>query len=124
MEKKTEIVEEKKMCTHECEKLKERKMCTYECEKLKERNAKLEEENQLLQDQVIRTLEMNERILAQLEKANQRPPPPVERIGATAGDDERPDAKCTFCGEMESECGGDHGDEMREICREFDDRRW
>jgi len=28
------------------------------------------------------------------------------------------DSKCTFCGSMESECGGDHGDEMREIQRE------
>lgn len=28
------------------------------------------------------------------------------------------DRKCTFCGYMESECGGDHGDEMRDICRE------
>ena len=32
--------------------------------------------------------------------------------------DERADAKCTFCGEMERDCGGDHGDEMREIIRE------
>ena len=103
MEKKTETVEEK--------------MCTHECAKLKERNAKLEEENQLLQDQVRRTLEMNEKILALMENANRRPPSPVERIGATAGDDERPDMKCTFCGEMDSECGGDHGDEMREIGR-------
>jgi len=31
---------------------------------------------------------------------------------------ERPDEKCTFCGEMYSECGGDHGDEMRQIIRE------
>ena len=28
------------------------------------------------------------------------------------------DSKCSFCGSMESECGGDHGDEMREIQRE------
>jgi hypothetical protein len=27
----------------------------------------------------------------------------------------RQDSKCTFCGAMESECGGDHGDEMRQI---------
>jgi hypothetical protein len=26
--------------------------------------------------------------------------------------------QCTFCGQMESACGGDHGDEMREIQRE------
>jgi hypothetical protein len=26
--------------------------------------------------------------------------------------------KCTFCGELDSICGGDHGDEMRDICRE------
>ena len=26
--------------------------------------------------------------------------------------------KCTFCGELASECGGDHGDEMRDLCRE------
>jgi hypothetical protein len=26
--------------------------------------------------------------------------------------------KCTFCGDLDSVCGGDHGDEMREICRE------
>lgn len=31
--------------------------------------------------------------------------------------DERQDEKCTFCGQMDSECGGDHGDEMREIMR-------
>jgi hypothetical protein len=24
------------------------------------------------------------------------------------------DSKCTFCGAMESDCGGDHGDEMRD----------
>jgi hypothetical protein len=28
------------------------------------------------------------------------------------------DSECTFCGAMESECGEDHGDEMREIQRE------
>jgi hypothetical protein len=27
------------------------------------------------------------------------------------------DRKCTFCGAMESDCGGDHVDEMREIQR-------
>ena len=27
--------------------------------------------------------------------------------------DERPDMKCTYCGEMYSVCGGDHGDDMR-----------
>ena len=27
------------------------------------------------------------------------------------------DYKCTFCGSMESECGGDHADEKREIMR-------
>ena len=26
--------------------------------------------------------------------------------------------KCTFCGELDSVCGGDHGDEMRDISRE------
>jgi hypothetical protein len=31
---------------------------------------------------------------------------------------ERPDEKCSFCGMMHSECGGDHGDEMRQIIRE------
>lgn len=31
----------------------------------------------------------------------------------------RQDSKCTFCGAMESECGEDHGDEMRDIQREF-----
>jgi hypothetical protein len=30
----------------------------------------------------------------------------------------REDSKCTFCGYMDSECGGDHGDEMRQIMRE------
>jgi hypothetical protein len=30
----------------------------------------------------------------------------------------RQDQKCTFCGYMDSECGGDHGDEMRDIQRE------
>ena len=32
--------------------------------------------------------------------------------------DERDYQKCTFCGEMERECGGDHVDEMRYIERE------
>jgi len=32
--------------------------------------------------------------------------------------EDRPDEKCTFCDEMYSECGGDHGDEMRQIIRE------
>jgi hypothetical protein len=27
--------------------------------------------------------------------------------------DERPDEECTYCGKMESDCGGDHGDDMR-----------
>jgi len=27
--------------------------------------------------------------------------------------DERDDQKCTYCGQMESDCGGDHGDDMR-----------
>ena len=31
--------------------------------------------------------------------------------------DERDDQECTFCGEMERECGGDHADEMRDIGR-------
>jgi len=30
----------------------------------------------------------------------------------------RPDTKCTFCGDMDSVCGGDHGDEMRDWQRE------
>jgi len=30
----------------------------------------------------------------------------------------RQDSKCTFCGAMVSECGEDHGDEMRQIMRE------
>jgi hypothetical protein len=30
----------------------------------------------------------------------------------------RQDHKCTFCGSMASECGEDHGDEMRDIMRE------
>jgi hypothetical protein len=30
----------------------------------------------------------------------------------------REDYKCTFCGAMASECGEDHGDEMRDIQRE------
>ena len=35
-------------------------------------------------------------------------------------DDDRSyeDDVCTFCGQMISECGGDHGDEMRDIVRE------
>jgi hypothetical protein len=28
------------------------------------------------------------------------------------------EATCTFCGEKNRDCGGDHGDEMREIMRE------
>jgi len=36
---------------------------------------------------------------------------------------EHQDSKCTFCGEMESECGGDHADEMRQIQREAE-RSW
>ena len=31
---------------------------------------------------------------------------------------DREDYKCTFCGAMASECGEDHGDEMRDIQRE------
>jgi hypothetical protein len=37
-------------------------------------------------------------------------------------DDE--DRECTFCGAMDSECGGDHGDEMRDIQREALRRHW
>lgn len=32
------------------------------------------------------------------------------------------DYKCTFCGQMASECGEDHGDEMRDIMREHRER--
>jgi hypothetical protein len=28
------------------------------------------------------------------------------------------DEKCTFCKRYTSQCGGDHGDEMRDIARE------
>ena len=34
----------------------------------------------------------------------------------------RDDYKCTFCGQMASECGEDHGDEMRDIMREHRER--
>ena len=30
--------------------------------------------------------------------------------------------KCTFCGDLDSVCGGDHSEEMREICRESERR--
>jgi hypothetical protein len=35
---------------------------------------------------------------------------------------DREDYKCTFCGAMASECGEDHGDEMRDIMREYRNR--
>lgn len=55
------------------------------------------------------------------------PPPPLERVGATADSydaylDERPDEKCTYCGEMDSVCGGDHGDDMRYEQKLYDRR--
>ena len=34
---------------------------------------------------------------------------------------DRQDSKCTFCGSMFSQCGGDHGDEMRQLVREARD---
>jgi len=41
------------------------------------------------------------------------------RACACVEDDDWPqDSECTFCGAMDSECGGDHGDEMRDIMRE------
>jgi len=36
----------------------------------------------------------------------------------------RQDSKCSFCGAMVSECGEDHGDEMRQIMREHRERRY
>jgi hypothetical protein len=42
---------------------------------------------------------------------------PLECLGAGLNPEERADDKCTFCGEMERDCGGDHGDEMRDIGR-------
>jgi hypothetical protein len=36
-------------------------------------------------------------------------------------DDWRKDSKCSFCGSMVSECGDDHGDEMRQIQRDARD---
>jgi len=36
----------------------------------------------------------------------------------TDNDHWRKDRKCSFCGSMLSECGDDHGDEMRDIQRE------
>jgi hypothetical protein len=36
----------------------------------------------------------------------------------------REDYKCTFCGAMASECGEDHGDEMRDIMREYRNRHY
>ena len=46
-----------------------------------------------------------------------RPFLPLECLGAGLNPEERADDKCTFCGEMVRECGGDHGDEMRDIGR-------
>ena len=46
-----------------------------------------------------------------------RPFLPLECLGAGLNPEERDDQKCTFCGEMERECGGDHVDEMRDIER-------
>ena len=46
-----------------------------------------------------------------------RPFLPLECLGAGLNPDERHDDTCTFCGEMETDCGGDHGDEMRDIGR-------
>jgi hypothetical protein len=43
----------------------------------------------------------------------------AEDLHYNAEDYWRKDSKCTFCGAMESECGGDHGDEMRDIQREY-----
>jgi hypothetical protein len=40
------------------------------------------------------------------------------------GDYWREDYKCTFCGSMASECGEDHGDEMRDIMREHRKHRY
>lgn len=34
------------------------------------------------------------------------------------------DVICTFCGAMENDCGGDHGDEMRDWQREALERHW
>jgi hypothetical protein len=31
---------------------------------------------------------------------------------------------CTFCGNLMIDCGGDHGDEMRDICRESRSRHY
>jgi len=42
----------------------------------------------------------------------------AEMLHYNAEDYWRQDSKCTFCGDMVSECGGDHGDEMRDIQRE------
>ena len=36
----------------------------------------------------------------------------------------RQDSKCSFCGHMISECGEDHGDEMRDIMRAHRERHW
>lgn len=48
----------------------------------------------------------------------------AEQLHYYENDTWREDCECTFCGYMESQCGGDHASEMREIQRAASERRW
>jgi hypothetical protein len=50
--------------------------------------------------------------------------PHLDMYPAASSDDFDPDYICTFCHAKEIECGGDHGDEMRDWQRESLDRDW
>ena len=52
------------------------------------------------------------------------PEPPTETTVELYDDDRYDDHTCTYCGEMESICGGDHGDDMRWEQQERLGRRW
>ena len=47
-----------------------------------------------------------------------------DTMTAEVSDDERLDQKCSYCGKMESICGGDHGDDMRWEQQEYRRRRY
>jgi len=50
--------------------------------------------------------------------------PMLDMYPAALQEDFDPHYICTFCGNKEINCGGDHGDEMRDWLRESLDREW
>jgi hypothetical protein len=71
-------------------------------------NIRLRKENEELRAKITALQELNANLLAEIDSFLR---------------DERPDENCNYCSKMVSECGQDHGDEMRWEQRECQKNR-